>query len=228
MSQAESVLLAVDTSTRTIGIALYDGNNVLCESTWTSPDYHTVELAPAISDAVRKANLRTNQIAAVAVATGPGSFTGLRIGIALAKGLALVRRLPIIGIPTLDILAFAQPLMETPLLAVLRVGRGRLAVGRYDVHGKAWRSTAPLEVCTPQELVARINYPAHLCGEVSESERQLFHQNGPQLTLISPARSLRRPGFLAEIGWQHWKAGRFDDPASLSPLYLHYKEPIPG
>jgi tRNA threonylcarbamoyladenosine biosynthesis protein TsaB len=228
MSSSESILLALDTSTRTTGIALYDGVQVLCESTWTSLDYHTVELAPAISDALRRSNLENETIAAITLATGPGSFTGLRIGMALAKGLTLVRHLPIVGVPSLDILAFAQPLMDCPLIALLRVGRGRLAVGRYEVHGKAWRSAAPLQVCTPPELVGQINYPAFICGEINEAERHLFHQAGSHLTLASPARSLRRPGFLAEIGWKRWKSGRIDDPNTLSPTYLHYKESIPG
>jgi tRNA threonylcarbamoyladenosine biosynthesis protein TsaB len=227
MSSTESVLLAVDTSTRMIGLALYDGYQVLSESNWTSQDFHTVELAPAISDALSRSNLKAETISAVAVATGPGSFTGLRIGLALVKGLALVRRLPVVGVPSLDILALSQPLMEIPMLAILRVGRGRLALGRYDVHGKVWRSTAPLQVCTPLELVEQITFPAYICGEMTQDERHLFHQAGPHLMLASPARSIRRPSFLAEIGWKRWKSGRVDDCAALSPIYLHYKEPIP-
>ena len=58
---------------------------------------------------------------------GPGSFTGLRIGLALAKGMALARHLPVIGVPTLDILAAAQPVREENLVAILLAGRGRLA-----------------------------------------------------------------------------------------------------
>jgi len=228
MSAAGQVLLAVDTSTHSTGIALFDGEQILCESNWTSQDFHTVELAPAISDSLRKANIHGDAIAAVAVATGPGSFTGLRIGLAFAKGFSLVRRLPIIGIPSLDILAYAQPILDVPMLAVLRVGRGRLAVGRYEVRGKVWRSTAPVQIFTPNELLEGITQPFFICGELSQEERHLLRQAGTQVTLSSPAHSIRRTGYLAEIGWKYWKSGRIDDAASLSPIYLHYKDPIPG
>ncbi len=133
-----STLLAIDTSTRAVGLALYNGAQILNETMWVSRDYHTVELAPAISDALLKNGLEAKDLCAVAVALGPGSFTGLRIGLALAKGLAIVRHIPIIGIPTLDSLAVGQPLIQLPMAAVLRAGRGRLAVGgtvRKKGHG---------------------------------------------------------------------------------------------
>ena len=99
------MLLALDTSTRTVGVALYDGVQVLSELVWNSKDYHTVELAPAVAETLSKSGVAIEDLQALVVATGPGSFTGLRIGLALAKGIALVRHLPLIGIPTLDVLA---------------------------------------------------------------------------------------------------------------------------
>jgi len=231
---------------------LFDGVQILCESTWTSRDYHTVELAPAVEDAFRKASLPREGIGALAVALGPGSFTGLRIGLALAKGMALARRLPIIGIPSLDILAAAQPVLDLPLAVVLRAGRGRLAVGWYCAEQNSWKPARidpsgeqdqrqnkaaggeaayqqrRVEVLTPQELAAKFRSPTLLCGELSGDEREYLHTACPELILASPAQSLRRPGYLAELGWKRWRAGLVDDPASLAPLYLHYNDPIPG
>jgi tRNA threonylcarbamoyladenosine biosynthesis protein TsaB len=228
----ESIILALDTSTRTVGIALYNGVQVLGELAWTSRDFHTVELAPAVSELLEKTHLKTNDLSALAVALGPGSFTGLRIGMALAKGLALARHLPITGIPTLDILAAAQPLPidgRTELLAaVLQAGRGRLAIGWYHVKAGAWTSSQPLEVLTHQELSDRIQSPAVICGELTEEERRHLSRKRKLICLASPAFSQRRPSFLAELGWQRWQAGQVDDPISLSPIYLHYNEPIPG
>ncbi len=148
MRSASSILLAVDSSTRVVGLALYDGVQVLSESSWSSMDYHTVELAPAVAEALSKANIQSEALGALAVALGPGSFTGLRIGMALAKGLALVRHIPMIGIPTLDILAAAQPVQQRRMAAVLRAGRGRLAVGWYEAQTSAWKLAKEVEVCT--------------------------------------------------------------------------------
>jgi tRNA threonylcarbamoyladenosine biosynthesis protein TsaB len=119
----KNILLALDTSTRTAGLALYDGSEVLVEFTWSSLDHHTVELAPAIADAFEKARVKYTDLAALAVARGPGSFTGLRIGFALAKGLALSRR-SFCYDPNTDFLATAQPPRPADI-APLRAGRGR-------------------------------------------------------------------------------------------------------
>jgi tRNA threonylcarbamoyladenosine biosynthesis protein TsaB len=221
------MLLAVDTSTRMVGLALYDGVQVLYELAWTSHDFHTVELAPAVASLLERSDQDVSALQAVAVATGPGSFTGLRIGLALAKGLALVRHIPLIGIPTLDVLAAAQPLMDLPMAAVLRAGRGRLAVGWYAAGQDAWQSRPPIEVLTPTELSQRIHSPTLVCGELSQDERRRLGRKRKNVILASPAHSLRRPGFLAELGWQRLEAGQFDDPVTLSPIYLHYNDPIP-
>jgi tRNA threonylcarbamoyladenosine biosynthesis protein TsaB len=228
MRSASSILLAVDTSTRVVGLALYDGVQVLSESSWQSMDYHTVELAPAVAEALSKAHIGYDALGALAVALGPGSFTGLRIGLALAKGLSLVRHIPMVGIPTLEILAAAQPVNQAHLAVVLRAGRGRLAVGWYDAQNSAWKRVKEVEVCTPDELGRKIDQATCLCGELTEEEREFLGHHHPHIILASPAQSLRRPGFLAELAWKRWKAGTTDDPASLSPIYLHYNDPIPG
>jgi tRNA threonylcarbamoyladenosine biosynthesis protein TsaB len=222
------MILALDTSTRTVGIALYDGVQVLSEATWTSQDFHTVELAPAIAQTLERCGIEINQVEAVAVALGPGSFTGLRIGLALAKGLALVRKMPLVGVPTLDFLAAAQPLRNLPLAAVLKVGRGRLAVGWYLVKDGAWSASSNIETLSPAELVQRITSPTIVCGEFTEDERRLLGRKRKTILLASPAQSLRRPGFLAESGWRRWQDGKTDDPAALAPIYIHYNDPIPG
>lgn len=239
MRASSSVLLALDTSTRTVGLALYDGSRVLSESVWTSRDHHTVELAPAIASALEKTGLSTKNLGALAVATGPGSFTGLRIGLALAKGLAIAQRIPILGIPSLDALALAQPVLDFPLAAVLRAGRGRLAVSWYRAQEGLWKPAAndvrnSIEVLTPEELAGRLQEPTLVCGELDEEDRNILTQaqrpgaERSKIILASPAHSLRRPAFLAELAWQRWKAGQADDPATLAPIYLHYNDPIPN
>ncbi|MGE5223162.1 MAG: tRNA (adenosine(37)-N6)-threonylcarbamoyltransferase complex dimerization subunit type 1 TsaB [Omnitrophica WOR_2 bacterium] len=228
------MLLALDTSTRTIGVALYDGTSVLSESVWSSSDHHTVELAPAIAVALKHAGASVNDLEALATATGPGSFTGLRIGLALLKGLALARRLPVIGIPTLDILAAAQPSPSITLAgpqsmaAVLQAGRGRLATGWYQNKAGAWDATGEVSVLTIESLARRIQHLTLVCGELTPDERRILARKRKNVQLVSPAQSLRRPSFLAEIAWQRWQAGQVDDVATLAPTYLHYQDPIPG
>lgn len=222
------MLLALDTSTRYIGLALYDGVRVLSETVWASADHHTVEMAPAVAETLTRTGVTMNDLRALAVATGPGSFTGLRIGMALGKGIALARRLPMIGIPTLDILAAAQPVQDASLAAILQAGRGRLATGWYRAEKGAWISTGEPVVLTVEALSRRIQQPTLVCGELTEDERRILGRKRKNVLLASPAQSLRRPAILAELAWQRWQAGQVDDPATLAPTYLHYNEPIPA
>ncbi len=222
------MLLAVDTSTRSVGIAFYDGAQVVAELTWASRNYHTVELAPAVDTLMDRIGVQVTDIAALGVATGPGSFTALRIGLAFAKGLAFSRGVPLIGVPTLDIVAAAQPLDEMPLAAVLQAGRSRLAVGWYQAREGRWQSAGEVENLTLDELMKRLTVPTRLCGELDAEARRRLETESAYARVASPAQSTRRPGVLAELAWVRWQAGESDDPATLSPLYLHHGDPIPG
>ncbi|HSQ27706.1 MAG TPA: tRNA (adenosine(37)-N6)-threonylcarbamoyltransferase complex dimerization subunit type 1 TsaB [Anaerolineales bacterium] len=222
------LLLALDTSTRAVGLALYNGAQILNETTWLSHDHHTVELAPAIEEALSKSNTSAKDLSSVVVALGPGSFTGLRIGLALAKGLAIVRHIPIIGIPTLEILASGQMAADLPLAALIRAGRGRFAVGWYEYKENQWVSSGEVEVHTPETISEKIQSPTFICGELNREEREYLTRQQPLARLASPSACVRRPAILAELGWKRWQQGKVDDPANLAPIYLHYNDPIPG
>ena len=222
------MLLAVDTSTRWIGLALYDGSQVIAEEAWQSRNNHTIELAPAVAGLLKRSGINPGSLSVLAVALGPGSFTSLRIGLGLVKGMALALHLPILGVPTLDILAASQPVQEWPLAAILQAGRGRIALGWYMEKEGAWCAHEDARVTTVEELSQSIHKPTLICGELTAEERHLLARKRKNAMLASPASSVRRPAFLAELAWQRWQAGQVDDPVTLSPVYLHIAEAIPG
>jgi tRNA threonylcarbamoyladenosine biosynthesis protein TsaB len=222
------MLLAVDTSTAQVGLALYDGAQVIGEYAWRSSQRHTVELAPAISELLTRSGLSMEDVRALGVALGPGSFTSLRVGLALVKGLALARHLPLIGIPTLDILAAAQPPSRLPLVVAIQAGRGRLAVGWYKSSKNGWQARGPARVVTLAALIDEIESPSIVCGELTAEERQRFEAKKTNVHLASPAQSVRRPAILADLAWARWQEGKVDDEASLAPIYLHVAEPLPA
>ena len=222
------MLLAVDTSTKQMGLALYDGAQVIGELLWQSRHYHTVELAPAVADLITRSGLKIDAIQALGVALGPGSFTSLRVGLSFVKGLALARHLPIIGVPTLDVVAAAQEVRELPLAAVLQAGRGRLALTWYKAGETGWDSRGTASVTTADELAESINKPTIVCGELTADERQRLARKRVNVVLPSPAACVRRPAVLAELAWERWQAGAQDDAASLAPIYLHVADPIPS
>jgi tRNA threonylcarbamoyladenosine biosynthesis protein TsaB len=222
------MLLAIDTSTGQMGLALYDGAQVIGELLWHSRHYHTVELAPAVADLFARSGLKVTAVQALGVALGPGSFTSLRVGLAFVKGLALARHLPIIGIPTLDIVAAAQEKRDLPLAAVLQAGRGRLALAWYEAGETGWQATGTARVTTADELAESIQKPTIVCGELTADERQRLARKRVNVVLPSPAACVRRPAILAELAWERWQAGAQEDAASLAPIYLHVADPIPS
>ena len=222
------MLLAVDTSTAQLGLALYDGAQIIGEYAWRSSQRHTVELAPAISELLTRCGITMDDIRAVGVALGPGSFTSLRVGLSLVKGLALSRHLPLVGIPTLDVLAAAQPASKLPLVVAIQAGRGRFAAGWYKSSRNGWQAKADARVFTVEKLIDEIKSPSILCGEFTSEDRERLTKEKVNIRLASPAQSVRRPAVLAELAWARWQTGHVDDEASLAPIYLPTAEPTPA
>lgn len=222
------MLLAVDTSTQWSSLALYDGAQVLGEVGWYTRNHHTVELAPAVERLFKQCGVTPEQLTCLGVATGPGSFTSLRIGLAFVKGIALALHIPVVGIPTLNILAAALPVQSIPLAAVLQAGRGRLGLMWYKAVKNRWQAQGDPQVTRAEELVEQIEAPTLVCGELSAAERQILGRKRKIIQLVSPAAGARRAAFLAELAWERWKAGKVDEVVGLSPIYLHVAEAIPS
>ena len=213
------MLLAIDTATKSVGIALHDGQQLIAEHHWISHRYHTMQLAPEIALMLRRAEKTAASLTALAVAKGPGSYTGLRIGMALAKGLALVHNLRMVGVPTLDIVAQSQPQRDEPMLALIQAGRNRLAGMWYKWGSTTWEAQGELENFTWDEIIDRLEEDTYLCGEIGSEGRSVL-KDDPFAIVAPPAMSVRRPGFLAELGWWRLRSGNSDDPSELVPIYL--------
>jgi tRNA threonylcarbamoyladenosine biosynthesis protein TsaB len=216
------MLLAIDTSTRQVSLALHDGLSVVAETSWRTGDYHTVELAPQTALLLRRASVDPARLASVAVAIGPGSYTALRIGVALAKGLALAHDLPLCGVPTFDVLMKAQPSGAGKVFAVLQAGRRRILAATYRWQTDGWRLESDarvLEWAMFFDLLAAEDAPVLVCGEIDETGHEGLRRLKDRVSLASPAQSLRRAGYLAEIGWERLRQQRMDSPAALTPIY---------
>ena len=213
------MLLAIDTATRQMSIALHDGQAVPYEATWHTANNHTIELAPAIQRALNQLALTPGDLQGVAVAQGPGSFTGLRIGMSMAKGLTLAQDIPLVAVPTLHIVAAGIPPLDGSLVAVLQAGRGRVCAQRFDWNGQQWQP-ADQAVITPwDDLLGSLDPSAHIAGEINEQGRAALRASRHRT--VPGARALRRAGILAEIAWNRIHAGQTDDPATITPVYLH-------
>ena len=219
------MLLALDTATTTMSIALHDGQTLLTEQTWPSENQHTVELAPALESLLTRCGHGIASITALACAIGPGSYSGLRIGVAFAKGIASARRLPLIGVSTLDILAAGQPNYQNTLIVVVAAGRGRVAVARYQWRKGKWVSRGEPQLMDWATLFTSVDGPAHLTGEISAEgydKWQAAQAKGIPVSLVPAGHRLRRAGFLAEEAWSRYQAAGQTgfDAAQVVPFYI--------
>lgn len=215
------MILAIDTATRWTGLALHDGTAVLAEMGWHSVNTQTIELTPAIASLLERAEIDATDLKAIAVAIGPGSYTGLRVGLAVAKGLALPYQTPLVGVPTLDVVAAAFGPLEEQLVVIAEAGRTRVCAGRYVWQPRSgWRANGRPQILTWDEVLERFSEPTFFAGEISPEAAKRIRNSEKPFRVASPAASVRRAGYLAEIGWQRFRRGRVDDTAALSPDYL--------
>jgi tRNA threonylcarbamoyladenosine biosynthesis protein TsaB len=219
-------LLGIDTATESASVALYDGETgPRAESSWQTSAHHTVELMPSIVSMLERQGLTTESLDGVSVALGPGSFTGLRIGLSVAKGLSFSLEIPIVGIPTLDIVAYAHYEQDLPICAIIQAGRGRICAAFYERAGTEWQRLTDYQLATIDELSGQVRVPTLFCGEIDPSLGKALRSSiSTRAIIASAASSLRRAGYLAELSWERFRQGEADDVTTLEPLYLHYPD----
>jgi tRNA threonylcarbamoyladenosine biosynthesis protein TsaB len=213
--------LAIDTSTETAGIALSSQGEVIVELTWHAGQNHTAEVLPRIVWLLDQAKLNINDIKGVIVAKGPGSFNGLRIGMSLAKGLALALNIPLVGISTLEVDAYPYAFTLLPVCPIQSAGRGEIATALFRIKQGKWCRLVEEHIATLDSLLTETKGQTIFCGKIpQEVKSQLGKRLGRRALIIEGAAGFRRAGYLAELGWRRLKGGDFNHSLTLEPLYL--------
>jgi tRNA threonylcarbamoyladenosine biosynthesis protein TsaB len=213
------MLLAIDTSTRMLGLGLHSGERVLTETIWQTNRHHTVELSPQIALLLRRSGVSASDLTAVAVAVGPGSYTGLRIGMAMAKGLAFARGLKLVGVSTFDILVHAQPARPEPILALIEAGRGKVAGLWYKWGRRGWSSEGEAIHLAWEDLPGIVEEKSFLIGDIDPVLRKEL-DTYELIEVALPSICVRRPSVLAEIAFKRMRTGKLPASQSLVPVYL--------
>lgn len=201
-------------------MALHDGFQVLAEFSWISARHHSVEAPPLLSAMLERTGLRAADLRAIALPAGPGSYTGLRIGMSLAKGLALSTQppLPLIAIPTLDITAAGQPPGDGLLCVVVEAGRGKVNAGLYRWEAGWQAQDAPFNVRWV-DLPHYLDGVVRLAGEIDVAGRAILAEAVPRVMIADAASNLRRAAVLAQLALAHLDSDFVDAGATLAPLY---------
>ncbi len=215
------MILALDTSTDTSSLALHDGEVLLAELTWQTKAT-TQQVLPMVQRCLDLVHCRPADLAGIAIALGPGSFNGLRVGLSLGKGLAYAQHVPIVGLPTPEVAAYPFSSLVLPVCTVLKAGRGRVISTLFQTRYGRWQRVGEMRNVSLEELCQETERTTVFCGEIDPQMAATLHECLGQHALVaSPALAARRAGYLAEMAWkrlQEEPAG--DDPATLQPLYL--------
>jgi tRNA threonylcarbamoyladenosine biosynthesis protein TsaB len=214
------MIIAIDTSTDRASIAFYE-HGLVAEHNWISHGRQTQEVLPVLDFLLKESGRSWESVSGIAVATGPGSFNGLRVGMSTAKTLALARNLPIAGIPTLDVVASQHLYFPHPVCAAIKAGRGRVATAIYSTASGEIERLTEYRNNTITELLSGLSVPILLAGEVTaEIAEEARAVLGEGLAVVSAAAAWHRAGFLAELAENRLARGDADDLASLQPIYL--------
>lgn len=212
-------ILAIDTSSAQGGIAWYDGQRLSSRS-WPANRSHTTTLLVEIHHLLDADGLAPLDIAAIAVAIGPGAFTGLRVGIGVAKGFHLATGAPLLGISTLEAAALPFASCGRPIVAAVAAGRGRLVWAHVRAKGAGIFETRPPRNGTILELADELALSGSVIVTGELDTDQIETLSGIAGAIVPPAtlRS-RNPASLAELGWRRWLADQPDDATALEPIY---------
>ena len=218
-------LLAVETSTLAGGAALLDGEHLLGEYTLNIKATHSERLMAAVDHLLHDCGWDLADLEAVAVAIGPGSFTGLRIGVSAVKGLALALGIPVVPVPTLDALAATLPFAVHPVCPVLDAKKGEVYACLYHWAGGAMVRDWEYLALAPEALCDRLAGPVIFVGDAVDTLGGFFSARlGDNARFVPADRRLPSPGCVGALGHALLLAGRTVDAAALTPLYLRPSE----
>ena len=221
-------VLAIETATPVASVALASRSAVLAERMVLNQRTHSVNLLPMIRDVLEECGLGGKELSGVAVSSGPGSFTGLRIGMSAAKALAQVWGLPCAAVPTLE--AMVQPLAGTGALAcpLLNARKGEVYAALYNCQSPRavclWGPAAASPQVLAEELLA-LARPVLLLGEGALVYAGVFKELMGETACFAPASaSFPRGGAVAELGVAILEGGKGTSPHDLRPEYVRLPE----
>jgi tRNA threonylcarbamoyladenosine biosynthesis protein TsaB len=229
-------ILAIETATSACTVAVADGEKVLAELSLEVPRAHSTRLMPLIAQAIQESGLKRTDLELIAVGVGPGSFTGLRIGIATAKGLAEGLGIPAVGVSTLKAIAWGTGAQIGLVVPMLDAKRERVFAAAYlpgDADPNTWAEVLAPEHLTVTELAGRL---ADLRAGLRHSWQfvttagdgaSLYGEKlglGEVLRIAPAGLRLPRASAVAALGLAAYKAGAATDPESLAAIYLRKSE----
>jgi len=214
-------ILAVDTAVKSCSVAIVDKESVLAELTLGIEQTHSKHLMEMINAAIKLSGIIVSELNGFAVTRGPGSFTGLRIGISSIKGLAAATRKPLVGVSSLDALAMQCFFSQYLICPLLDARRGEVYFSRYRFNGNILKKEIDEQVLPPYEAVCDINEACIFVGDGASVYQKLIRDKLGALAYFAlPRQSTIHASTIASIGMDRFKNNDTDDIRSFAPFYI--------
>lgn len=218
-------VLGIETATMTGSVAVMTEYRLLAEYTLTSQMTHTERLLSAIDHLLTAAALRVHDLDGIAVSVGPGSFTGLRIGVTTAKSLAYSLRKPVAAIPSLDALATQFVLTDMLICPMLDARKKEVYAALYRPAGTHMKRVSEYAVIAPERFLREIQEPTVFLGDGVLAYRSMIESIvGENAVFADPAHLFPRGSLIAQCGCERIAQGDTDDCLALTPLYVRQSE----
>ncbi len=222
------LLLGLDTATRRIGVIVANEHGLLGRvelggTVDAGPPRHAETLAPAIAWCCEQCGIAPPQLSAVAIGIGPGMFTGLRVGVTTAKLLAQSLRIPMIPIPSLDLLAYPLRYTHRLVVATIDARRNELYWAIYRPVPGGVQRISEYELGTPDDLVAEIQArgeDALVCGDGALRFGSAVAPLGRRVEIAGPAHASPSLTALADLALARYEREHFCTPDEVLPMYL--------
>lgn len=218
------MLLAIDTSSLVLSCALAEKDRLIAEWTVQRKLTHSEQLIPHLDEMLKEAGVSKKEITAVAVSIGPGSFTGLRIGLATAKMVSYIWKVPLVGVDTLEALAWNMAGSQAFILPLLDAQRGNVYAALYGAFDELWQEEKEAAAPLDEVIRAALSHggPVIAVGECADKYKDKLLQAG--IKLAPPSNRLARAGSVAMAGLKKLEEGKTDSPLSLLPNYIRRSE----
>ncbi|MBM7866132.1 tRNA (adenosine(37)-N6)-threonylcarbamoyltransferase complex dimerization subunit type 1 TsaB [Heliobacterium gestii] len=234
-------VLGIDCSTRVTALAVVDDDQVVAETFLHNDRPHSKRLLPAIEQLLALAELSLTDMAGLAVAIGPGSFTGLRIGLATVKGMAHPLGLPVVGVPTLDALALNGWPYRGYICPILDARKNEVYSCLYRGCTEGLEKVGSAQAVAPKELLEQLRRrmeesmdgqeapeatgPVLFLGDAVPVYRDLIEQSlGDGAVFAAAETRYPRGSQVARLGWRRLREGDTDDLHQLTPMYIRPSE----
>jgi len=219
-------ILAVETATLMGGVAITSQEGVHAEYRLNIRSTHSEQLMPGVDMVLKASNISLQEIDAFAVSIGPGSFTGLRIGISTVKGFAIVTGRPILPVSTLEALAYGLPFSSHLICPILDARKGEVYTALFQFKGtkniqRLWDD----QVMTPSALLSQITQPTLFLGNGCHLLNDALLKGSGNLAILAPMH-LWSPSALhiAELAREKWNSGQIDPSLPIVPRYIRRSE----